>query len=642
MSGTSLETALAQLTEIQQRAVTWTDGALLVLAGPGSGKTQVLTSRIAVLLDSSQDKHFRVLALTFTNKAADEMRARVETFVPNLVERANIGTFHSFCTQVLRQHGVHLGIKPDFIIYSQDSDRKALLEDALQAAAERGDAVGVDDARYLSVIDRLKARLIEPERVPSVLQRYDQADRLALIYRLYEDELKRLNALDFNSLIFDSYRLAIQFPALIARYRRTYAYWLLDEFQDTNVAQYRLLKAFAGPDFRNLFAVADDDQIIYRWNGASFKNIQSFLSDFSAQLVQLPTNYRCPPSIVDAANRLVAYNAERTADKRPLLAGKTNLRFPVEEHIQLREFETDADEAEGIAREIAEKGAQEWSKTAIIARTRAILERMRDALEQKGVPSVLVQRRDDFLSPEMRWLVACLTQVSRPLDKRVCVTLVDAFNRLSGHELNADQIIADAEASGRGYLQTWLGSVRSENDSSIASLVDPISTLIDAPADFRTTIATLTDSFKAMVTSAPDERADLSEDLIAWRELVADITRGAGRNISLDQFLQELQLRSKEPSVKSDTVTLTTVHAAKGLEFELVYLVGLAEDVMPSFQSRSKGDLSPEMEEERRNCFVAITRAKERLVLSRANRYRGWQKAPSRFLVEMGFVKRAA
>jgi DNA helicase II / ATP-dependent DNA helicase PcrA len=434
----ALEKALADLTDIQRRAVDWETGAVLVLAGPGSGKTQVLTCRIARLLDASRDKNFRILALTFTNKAADEMKGRVANFVPGLEDRANIGTFHSFCSQVLRQHGVHLGIKPDFTIYSLDDDRRAVFLDALQQAKSRGEPVSDDDVRFLTLIDRMKARLIGPENAEKALARYDYASRVVLAYALYEDELRRLNALDFNSLVVEAHRLAVKFPALAARYRRSHPYWLIDEFQDTNSGQYRLVKAFAGEEFRNIFAVADDDQIIYQWNGASFKHIQAFLSDFSAELIQLPTNYRCPPVIVDAANQLVAYNAQRSADKKPLIAGKTKLKYSESEHIQLRTFPADEQEAEGISQEIAKQNTSEWGETAVIGRSRALLERMLKALQDRQVRAVIAQRRDDFLSPQFRWLVASLTQVIRPLDKRNFSILVQAFNRVAGLDLAAD------------------------------------------------------------------------------------------------------------------------------------------------------------------------------------------------------------
>jgi len=611
---------------------------MLVLAGPGSGKTQVLTCRIARLLDAAREQNFRVLALTFTNKAADEMKSRVATFVPGLEERATIATFHSFCGQMLRQHGVHIGINPDFAIYSTDDDRRAVLKDALERGQREGVPVNADDVRYLAIIDRLKERLIPPGGGETSLGGLDNPKRIAAAYTLYEAELSRLNALDFGSLIGQAYRLVDMFPAIAQRYQRTYPYWLLDEFQDTNSAQYRLIKTLAGNTFKNIFAVADDDQIIYAWNGASYRQIQLFSADFSAQLLQLPTNYRCPAGIVEAANRLVAYNAQRTSSKKPLIAGKTSTRYPADEQIQLRVFKTEQAEADGVATMIAERGSALWGTTAVLARTRALLELMHKAMQTRGVQSAIAQRRDDFLSAEFRWLAATLRQISRPMDRRNLATLIDAFNRLANTEIDLDQVIAEAEASGRSYLLTWLEVVaKATSTPAHNELLVHIAPAAENSSLVKTAIDALVSAFDVL-TKGPDASSDLAEDLAAWRELQRDILGHIGKSAPLEEFLHELQLRSKEPSPRPNSVSLMTIHAAKGREFDIVHVTGLAEDIMPSFQSRQKGDRSPEMEEERRNCFVAITRAKECLIISRAESYRGWTKAPSRFLVEMGLV----
>jgi len=634
---TLIETALATLSEIQREAVDWDDGALLVLAGPGSGKTQVLTCRIARLLDASRDKHFRILALTFTNKAADEMKGRVTNFVPGLEERASIGTFHSFCAQVLRQHGVHLGINPDFTIYATDDDRRAVLRDALRGA-ERDEIPDGGDARYLAAIDRLKASLVSVADALPILAGRPDREQIATAYDLYEKQLRRMNALDFNSLILEAHRLVMQFPAIAARYQRSHPYWLIDEFQDTNSAQYRFIRALAGNEFKNVFAVADDDQIIYEWNGASFRQIQAFVADFGARLIQLPTNYRCPPAIVDAANRLVVYNAHRTEAKKPLIAGKKDMKYAAEDHLQLRIFDTDADEAAGIATEIAGLGRSAWGEVAVLARTRALLLMMHEALRRQDVPAVIAQRRDDFLCAELRWLVAALKQIVRPLDRRNIIVLVDSFNRMAETDLAPERVIADAEASGRTFLATWLEAIAGQNiaddNRRLLELLEPA---VAQPSAVKTALDRILAEFERR-EQALGAQSDIAEDMVAWREITRDIGMHIGRNAPLEQSLQELQLRSKEPTPKAETVTLMTIHGAKGKEFDFVYVVGLAEDIMPSFQSRQKGDHSAEMEEERRNCFVAITRTKECLVLSRAGAYRGWAKEPSRFLTQMDLV----
>ena len=527
MNDSPLGMALGSLSKIQRRAVDWNDGSMLVLAGPGSGKTQVLTCRIAQLLDSSRGKKFRVLALTFTKKAADEMKERVATFVPGLEERATIGTFHSFCAQVLRQHGAHIGIKPDFTIYSRENDRLAVLEDALVKESSSYGLPNIDYSGYLKFVNRMKARLIKPDDIEERFKNLPDPRRAAEIYRMYEKELRTLNALDFNSLIFEAHELVKTFPVIAEHYRVSYPYWLIDEFQDTNQAQYQLVRAMAGEEFQNVFAVADDDQIIYRWNGASFRQIQRLRRDFS---------------------------------------------------------------------------------------------------------------------PEFRWLVACITQALRPLDRRNVGVLVEAYNRVAGIKVDVDYVVSRAEISGESYLDAWLGEAEDANSGNGASpsslLLESVRSLSLNSSSARKPIDDIVGKFDSLLSNGRAGRdGDLSEDMAAWREITHNIGRLYGRNIPLNQFLQQLQLRSKEPSPDPESVTLMTIHAAKGLQFDIVYVIGLAEEIMPSYQSLKKGDHSPEMEEERRNCFVAITRAKERLVLSRAGLYSGYTKEPSRFLVEMGLAR---
>ena len=638
MTNASLLTAISKLTDIQKEAVQFTDGALLVLAGPGSGKTQVLTCRIGRLLAESANMNFRILALTFTNKAADEMMNRVRTFVPGLEERANIGTFHSFCAQVLRQHGVHVGIQPDFAIYSRDEDRYAVLADSLKGHKDLEGGTADGNARFLTMIDKLKSHLIGPDLAEAALKSFPDPKRIARVYGLYESELHSANALDFNSLIYETYKLFKQFPAITARYRKSHPYWLLDEFQDTNTAQYLLIKTLASNDFRNIFVVADDDQIIYRWNGASFNNIQKFIADFSSKQIQLPTNYRCPPAIVDAANHLVAYNAERTAQKAPQIAGKNNLLFPSGQHLMLRVFADEQSEADGVAEIISERGVDSWGQTAVLARNRALLERVKASLQNHNVPSTISQRRDDFLSPHFRWLVALLQQSLRPQDKLNMMILVESFNRLSNTSLQADQVVTEADVIGIGYLAHWHTTARGlQLDPTNASLLQIAGALVGSAASFREVTKKLIVEFEKGIAANQIE-SDLSEDHAAWREMQREISNSVGKDISLDQFLQELQLRSKEPTPTSATVRLMTIHGSKGREFDFVFVIGLAEEIMPSYQSLKKGENSAELEEERRNCFVAITRTKECLVLTRANTYKGYSKSPSRFLSEMGLV----
>ena len=570
------------------------------------------------------------MALTFTNKAADEMATRIEAFVPDQQSRATIGTFHSFCMQMLQQHGSHIGINPNFAIYSLESDRADLLKEAI-----RENGLSSDDERFLGTIDKLKARLIQPD---GCAQRFHEAavgERVERTYRADEEALIRANALDFGSLIAQASRLISNSPGVGVHYRRAYSYWMFDEFQDTTDGQYRLIKALAGGDFRNVFAVADDDQIIYQWNGASYQQIQRFRADFRPTEIQLPTNYRCPPSIVAAANLLVVYNTQRTAAKQPLEAGKTSLLYPDGQHIRLLRYSSEEAEAAAIAAGIAGIDASKRGEVAVLARTRALLGRMHEALKEAQVEAAVAQRRDDFRSAQFLWFGAALRLASRPLDRRALDTLTGAFNRWFGSEIWSDDIAAAADISSRSLLGEWANAAGSTQDHNAQTFAAMAAALEKQPTTFRRFIANFLES---LPQESAESTTDIEEDRKPWNGLVRSINQAIGRAAPIEQFLQELALRSKEPPVGPNAVTLMTIHSAKGKEFDHVFVIGLAEDVLPSFQSIKAGENSPEMEEERRNCFVAITRAREWLCLSYADRYRGWAKQPSRFLREMGFT----
>lgn len=627
-----LDDILKSLSGNQGSATAHGEGAALVLAGPGAGKTRVLTARIARILDESRGRNFRVLALTFTTKAASEMRERVDFLVPGLVGRTFIGTFHAFCTQLLRQHGSHLGMSPDFAIFDQDEDREAVLVDALAAAAKRGELVSSDDVRWLKAIDQLKAKLIVPEKAATRFSDQAAGTQAAKVYQIYEDALKDRNAMDFNGLILGACKLLRDVKGVATRTQRTFPYWLVDEFQDTTPAQYRLLQLAAGEGFKNLFAVADDDQIIYQWAGASFRQIQKFRTDFEPTLIQLVENHRCPPDVVAAANRLVVHNIARTAEKLPLIASKP----PMKGAISVRVFETDALEVEGIAGEIAEQPASNWGKFAVLGRTRAMLLPIQQALQAKGVKAVIAQRRDRFISPQFTWLQALLDQALRPTDARTFKVLVDAANRVASDELDSAILAAEADAAGRAYFEHWARTTAEGSNPLAAELGAQALLLAKSRSGWRPIVRTLIPILVRSAQAAEGAISDADDDKAAWDACVKEIRSEKGSELDLDELIQGLALRSKEPPRDPDAVTLLTVHASKGLEFDTVYVVGMAEEVLPSWQSVKKGDTSAEMEEERRNCFVAITRTRQRVILSRAERYRNWAKAPSRFLAEMG------
>jgi DNA helicase-2/ATP-dependent DNA helicase PcrA len=631
-----LNAAIERLSTTQRQAAEWGEGPALVLAGPGVGKTTVLTARIARILDSARNRNFRILALTFTTKAGDEMRTRVEELVPGLTERTVIGTFHAFCAQVLRQHGSHLQIKPDFGVYDQDADREELLRDALRDAVARGEQVSVSDVRWLRVIDQLRSNIVGPNKAATRFRDAAAGEHVAHVYSIYEAALKERNVMDFNGLILNACRLTHQMPSVAGRIRQSYPYWLIDEFQDTTPAQYRLVKFMAGDQFKNVFAVADDDQIIYQWAGASYQQIVRFRGDFGPALFQLVENRRCPPDVVQAANNLIVHNSDRTPGKATLVATKANEGAA----ISYRAFASERDEAQGIAREIATADVKSWGKTAVLARTRAQLMPILTALQEAGVKAGIATRRDRFMSPQFGWLQACLDQSIRPTDKRVFTAMVDAANRIVGiseeHALNASLLIAEAEAAGGSYMGQWIDAALATSDSVFARLAAFAQRLTDSRASWRKVVAEAVAWLPTTTGAADGVVTDASDDKAAWDTATRAIRSEMGADVELPELLQGIALRPKEPPADPDAVSLYTIHASKGLEFDHVWVAGLAESVLPSWQSLKPDARPAELEEERRNCFVAITRTRKTVTLTWASTYQGRTKAVSRFVAEMG------
>jgi len=638
-------TAWEKLSDIQKQAAEWDEGSLLVLAGPGSGKTRVLTCRIARLLESSPGKNFRILGLTFTNKAADEMRNRIANFVPGQEGRLFLGTFHSFCADVLRQHGTHLGINSNFKIYAQEVELQAVLNDVVDKAKKKSDLITELDKKTLPVIQRLKSQIIAPEKCCDVFRDKELGKRVAIIYPLYEAALAKHNALDFNSLILKTHQLFVKFPAFAKRYRTVYPYICVDEFQDTNDAQYKLIRAFTGDQHRNLFVVADDDQIIYQWNGASHKRIEEFVRDYSPSIIQLPMNYRCPPEVITLANNLIRHNFLRASDKKPLKAFRSSTGSSVV--LLLPRFADFDAEAVGVAKDISRLHSKHLGSVVILGRNRRLLEGVENALRDEGLPAVISQRKDEFESAPFVWLHSTLRLANDRQEQKHLEAVCGAFAQLTQLEVDPEDVITQAKASNRDYLQHWIKLITHKAaDNMTKEVINNTSLCLGEGRDFQAFSKFALEWFEKLVKSRQQVEGDPSTEIFAryaeerrvWEDLMREIMQAFGNSITLEAFLQELQMHSKEPAPRPNTIILMTIHSAKGKEFDHVYLTGLVEDELPSFQSKQKGDKSLEMEEERRNCFVAITRTIKTLTLSYSERYRGWTKEPSRFLYEMGLL----
>ncbi|MEK8019818.1 MAG: ATP-dependent helicase [Candidatus Parabeggiatoa sp.] len=635
---------LSSLNENQRQAVEWDDGPLLVLAGPGSGKTRVLTYRIARLLEMSPNKHFNILGLTFTNKAAGEMRTRIEGLVSNARERTLLTTFHSFCADILRQHGSHIGLRPDFTILSQDADREAVLHEAIIHTRQEIGEIETTPQRFMPFLNRLLNNCVAIEEVESFLlkEQVKEHRKIAAIYRHYRNRLKKTKCLDFASLILETFELLTNKPAIKKLTQRIYTHICVDEFQDTNMAQYQVLKQLVRSDSPDLFIVADDDQMIYQWNGASPERFKELRHDFEIKELQLPENYRCPAEVIEIANRLIVKNFSRTQNKQKLRSakihsGNTSLRI---EH-----FSSFDEERDWVAKDIALRSTSERTETVVLARSRKLLDGVVQALQNNGLNGYMPIRKDEFQSAPMQWLHAILRLANFRQDREQLRRICKAFYRLEGINLNVEEIISNAAITEGDYLRSWRERVLKCSELLSAQCLKIVTEDVLKLLDYMNFLNLLKNAFDWFDNMASihfnTEEAfnDYQEEKSVWDSIYSNIKSNYGEEqLSLHLLLQELDLNSKTPAPPQNAIRCYTIHAAKGLEFKHVYLIGLVEEQLPSWGAVKKGDKSPEIQEERRNCFVAITRTEISLTLSYADNYFGWTKKPSRFLQEMGLV----
>lgn len=634
---------LSSLNENQREAVLWDNGPLLVLAGPGSGKTRVLTYRIARILEESKGQYFRILALTFTNKAAAEMRARVEQLVPKEFSRVRLTTFHSYAAELLQQHGNHLGFRPDFQILSNDIDREVLLNDVLGQLRKNLSCTLPEHfqaTQLLPAITRLLDGCVPSEQAESLLQQsnVENAIPLARVYAAYREALRRTNSLDFPSLIVESLDLLSTHPFLIKHIRKVYKHILVDEFQDTNHSQYQILSLIVKPDPDTLFVVADDDQIIYQWNGASPKRIQALRDDFAVRELQLPENFRCPPLVITLANALIEKNLNRSAGKKPLTAVKQGESGDV---VRVFSFNKIDDETNWVAQDIL-KNPEKRSNCAILARTKKMLELVGRKLEELDIPVYFAVRKDEFKSAPFRMLHSILSLVNSKENKQSLIRLSKAFYELEGINIELSSILSRASADGQDLLHSWLEEVKRQEalDKMTRNLLEGGIKPLLASLNYHDFANRLLKWAKDL-QKAPqqNEKAfnEFDEEYEVWNQMLSEITKKfEGEDVSLYQLIHELDLTSKMLPKPSDAVPCFTIHASKGMEFGHVYLIGMVEEHLPSWAAIQKGDNSFEMQEERRNCFVAITRVQESLTLTFSAQVFGWPKQPSRFLKEMG------
>lgn len=617
---------LDTLNENQQKAVLWNDGPMLVLAGPGSGKTRVLSMRVARLVETDPDAS--ILALTFTNKAASEMRERVDQLLGRRGDRAHLCTFHAYATEILRQHGSHLGLRPDFALLTLDEDRLAILEPVARNLEQAGQLVPTDRHSILRLVDHLFRESYDggptapgltttPRWVPALFKQYCAA-------------LIANNRQDFGSLLHFASQLLLETPGVARVLRVGWSHVCVDEFQDTNKAQFDLLKLLVPEQNGNLFVVGDDDQILYQWNGASPERLQALRSEYHMELVQLPENYRCPGEIIELANRLIVHNRLRTQGKRPLLAHRAPTG--VDDIIRYQEFDQPDQEAEFVARHIRTRGV-DAAECVVLARTTKLLEDVASALLAVGLTPYLAKKKTDFDSPPVRVVLQAMRLANARHDREILRRLCVSWEGLTDVTVEVEDVVASSTLVGGDFLRAWCLATEATGGAGAKLRSHVQSALVDRLEFPGIVDWFLDEGWAALKADFGDE---LEDDVAIWKEFHGQHLREHGAdNVTLHGYLQSMELASKVSPAPHGAVRCLTIHGSKGLEFKHVYLIGMAQEVLPSFQALKKGAASREVEEERRNCFVAITRAQETLTLTRSRQYNGWPKAPSQFINEM-------
>lgn len=620
----------------QLRALEVTRGPLLILAGAGSGKTKTLTHRIAHLIAHESVWPNEILAVTFTNKAAREMRERLATLLNQADSRGFMpwmGTFHGICVKLLRIDGAAVGVAPNFVIYDED-DRVSLIKKAMKALSITDKQI--KPRAVSSAISSAKNALVDPDEYAATAQ-FPFAREVAQIYARYEQERRAAGALDFDDLLLDTVRLLRDHDQVRDKWRQQFKHILIDEYQDTNAAQYAIVKNLVGQE-QNICVVGDDWQSIYSWRGADFTNILNFERDFpGTTVIKLEQNYRSSGAILEAAHQVITKNTQRTDKKLWTDAGAGT---PVEVHPSYDE----AEEAYAVANRVATQvqiGARGYGDFAVLYRMNSMSYTLERALLTAHIPYQIVGGVRFYDRAEIKDVIAYLRLVYQPMD-------VMSFSRI---------VNTPKRGIGATSLEKFLAWQADSGMDLIAALVNVEQSSGLTPRA-RSALAQLGELLRSLQVLVEQETspAELIERLVeqtGYRDYLLDGTPQAeereanvGSLISdaknfaaLSDFLEEVALMSSVDSEQSnEKVTLMTLHAAKGLEFPVVFMVGMEEGIFP--HSRVFESDAHELEEERRLCYVGMTRAREELHLSYASSrmqfgQRGYNM-PSRFLSDMG------
>lgn len=618
MVQSELKKQFSHMNNMQQQAVFCTEGPLLILAGAGSGKTTVLVNRIAYILQSELCKPWQILAITFTNKAAGELKERICNAVPEGGSDIWAATFHSTCARILRRYGDRIGFTSHFTVYGTD-DQKKLVKDILKQL--NYDEKMLPVKRVLNEISKAKDEMLTPQEM---LKRagYDNLKQsVAKVYEIYQSRLKTADAMDFDDMLCKTVELFQKCPDILEFYQNQFKYIMVDEYQDTNKVQYKFVSMLAAK-YGNICVVGDDDQSIYKFRGATIENILSFENTFKgAKMIRLEQNYRSTQNILNAANGVISNNTMRK--------GKTLwTENAVGDKIEVHTSDSERDEAQFIAKTILDGVAdgRKFSDFAILYRMNAQSNSIEQALSRSGIPHRVIGGRRFYDREEIRDMVAYLQVINNPHDdvrlgriinvpKRGigATTLEKASEIAAGLGESIYSVIKDADV----YPQL------SRAATKLKSFVALIDGLMEAEQSGDYSLAELynlilehTDYEKYLKTEKdnPDVRIEnieeLSSNIIKFEEDYAE-------EASLSNFLEEISLQTDIDNydAEADSSVMMTLHSAKGLEFPVVFIAGLEEGVFPSIATMMNPD---ELNEERRLAYVGITRAKEKLYITKA------------------------
>jgi DNA helicase-2/ATP-dependent DNA helicase PcrA len=624
-----------QLTPSQRKAVFHVQGPLLVLAGPGSGKTRVITYRIAALIDSGIHP-YNICAITFTNKAAEEMRQRA--FTLGACAGANISTFHSLCVRILRRYAEKAGIRPSFSVYDA-ADQARCIKQAVKNCEL--DTTSFSPARMLDVISTLKNKLIDAESFKNEADNFF-SNTLAQIYLRYESILSERNGLDFDDLLMKTAFLLQDYSEVCCELGERFKFLLIDEYQDTNHAQYRIAKALVS-QHNNICATGDPDQSIYRWRGADIRNILAFENDWpNAKIVKLEENFRSTPNILAIADSLIAFNQSRK-DKK-LIPTKSSDR-----DVAINIFEDEAQEAHAVVQQIIElaKQGSHLKDTAVFYRVNAMSRVLEEAFIRNKIPYQVVRGIEFYRRKEIRDLLAYMKVLVNPDDEIALLRIINTPARGIG-KVTTDRVRAYAAHNRINLLEAIKKSehIESLSKGAKAKLAVFANMLEQFKKDSGGPVAPIAKRVLEESGLAEFFRAAGAEGQRAL-ENTDELINAAARydkqaeQPSLVDYIQQISLFSDTDGydTSSDRVALMTLHAAKGLEFENVFIVGVEEGILPHERSNARED-QDELEEERRLFFVGITRAKTGLYIS-YTRYRTIQgqmlrAIPSQFIFELG------